>query len=317
MEINKNMRKKTLIFTLMILVLFISTSTVAGDANQTDIHSGFNKLNSECCSFIIQEQNGTVFAFRQDAPLNDHGVVIHNDTLGDLEIIKQEINTPGEHFIHAIITADGWVASHGGDSNNINDTLTIEQIASEMLTSKKISTDSLGKIQNIFKKYDYGHFLIKAPDGSYGIVFAENCLNGKLKSGEFLVIPNVNSGFSQGNYTDHGADPVDAIIDICSYEDSGWNRRNLYSYDYKLHNTSNEQKYGVDIYVTNDNGYNVGMDTSEIVTDCYFNNKYYPASEIPQNPDKLYIGSYIFEKQPMFSMFRLVDHLNNALTNTN
>ena len=60
----------------------------------------FNKENSECCSFVIQEEDETVFAFRQDSPVNGYGVTLHNDTLDDKEMIVQEIDTPGSHFIH-------------------------------------------------------------------------------------------------------------------------------------------------------------------------------------------------------------------------
>lgn len=243
-------------------------------------------------------------------------MVVHNDTLGDKEIIVQEIDTNGNHFIHAMITEDGWIASHGGDSSNIADTRVIEQIAGEMILSKDISSDSLSKIQNILKKYNYGHCFIKAPDGSYGIAYFETCVFGKLQPGEFLIVPNVYSGLRKGNYSDYGMDPVDAIVEICSYDNSGWNRRNLYSYDYKAHEVLNGQKYGLDIYVINDNGHNVGLNTSKIVTYCYFNDKKYSQTEIPQNPDKMHIGTYIFENQSIGSVFEVVDSPKNVLVNT-
>lgn len=104
-----------------------------------------------------------------------------------------------------------------------------------------------------------------------------------------------------GNYSDYAMKPIDAIIEICSYEDSGFNRRSLYSYDYKAHDTANGQKYGVDVYVTNDNGHNVGLNTSRIVTYCCFNGVRYQPSVIPQNPDRLQIGTHIFEKQSVNS----------------
>ena len=296
----------------LIVGLFAMASICSSDVNQTDFDSDFNK-SAECCSFVIQEEAGTVFAFRQDAPVDGQGVIIHNDTLDGHEVIVQEIDSPDNHFIHAIVTEDGWVAGHGGDSSNVSDTLALERIADEMLASKKISSDCLNQIQKIFKKYEYGHFLIKAPDGSYGVVYSENCTLGKLNPGEFLVIPNEYDGFSNGNYTDYSMDPVDAIVDICSYEDSGWNRRNVYSYDYKVHDVDDKQKYGVDVYVTNDNGYNVGLNTSEIVNYCYFNDDLYPESEIPQNPDKLCIANYTFENQSASPVFEFVRGLNNAL----
>lgn len=296
--------KKIILFVCLIVCLS-GAAIYASDVDEADFDSDFNESHFQCCSFAIQEEDETVFAFRQDAELSDDGVVIHNDTLNDQEIIVQEIKAPNCHFIHAMITEDGWIASHGGDSSNDTETTEMEKIACEMFVSKNISSDSLSKIQKIFKKYGYGHFFIKAPDGRYGVVFNETVLVGELKPGEFLVIPNEYYGFSGGNYTDHATDPVDAIVKICSYEKSGTNRRNLYSYDYKLQDTDNGKKYGVNVYVTNDNGHNVGLNTSEIVNYFYFNKDYYPPSAIPENPDKLYVGDYIFENQSQNSPLQL------------
>ena len=270
----------------------------------------------QCCSFAIQEKDETVFAFRQDAELSDDGVVIHNDTLNDREIIVQEIEAPDTHFIHAMITEDGWIASHGGESSNDTETEEMENIAREMLSSKKISSDSLSEIQKIFNKYGYGHFFIKSPDGKYGVVYNETVLMGNLNIGDFLVVPNEYYGFSEGKYTDYSEDPVDAIVKICSYENSGTNRRNVYSYDYKLQDTDDGKKYGVNVYVANDNGQNVGLNTSEIVSYFYFNNDFYSPSAIPENPDKLYVGDYIFENQSEYYVNKvkifqeIADYLN-------
>lgn len=314
------MNNKFLLFSI-ILVLFISMTIVsASDVNDTDTVN--DKSNSECCSFVIQEEDGMVFAFRRDSVLNGYGVVIHNETISDLEtgeeleIVKEEIDTPNNHFVHAVVTEDGWVASHGGDSYILNKTLTLESIAREMLLSKNISSDSLSQIQDIFKYFKYGHFFIKDPDGNYGIAYHQTCLYGTLKPGEFLIIPNEYYGFRGGNATDYAINPVDAIIEICSYENTGWNRQNLYSYDYKLHDTPNGQKYGVDIYATNDNGLNVGLNTSKIVTYVYYNDEFHPASTIPQNPNKLYLGTHIFENQSANSVFEVMNSSRNVLVNT-
>ena len=306
------------IFLFVSLIVCLSGMAIcASDVSEADFDSDFNESHFQCCSFAIQEKDETVFAFRQDAELGDDGVVIHNDELNNQEIIVQEIMDPDSHFIHAIITEDGWIASYGGDSSNDTETQDRENIACEMLASEEISSDSLAKIQKIFNKYGYGHFFIKAPNGKYAVVYNETVLMGKLNPGEFLVIPNEYYGFKEGNYADYGTDPVDAIVKICSYEDSGTNRRNLYSYDYKLQDTDNGKRYGVNVYVTNDNGYNVGLNTSEFVNYFYFNNDFYPPSAIPENPDKLYVGDYIFENQSRYSVINdrifqnLVDFLNS------
>ena len=314
------MNNKFLLFAFIIVFLISMASVSASDVNDTD--EVIDKSNSECCSFVIQEEDGTVFAFRQDAPLNGYGVVIHNETISDLEtgeeleIVKQEIDTPNTHFIHAVITEDGWVASHGGDSYIVNETLKLEKIAREMIFSKNISSYYLNQIQDIFKQFKYGHFFIKDPDGNYGIAFYQTCLYGTLKPGEFLIIPNEYYGLRGGNATDYAIDPVDEIIEICSYENTGENRRNLYSYEYKLHDTPDGQKYGVDVYVTDDNGLNVGLNTSKIVTYVYYNGEFHPASTIPQNPNKLHLGTHIFENQPADSVFEVINSSNNVLVNT-
>ena len=315
------MNKKFMLF-VVLLFLISMASVSASDVNETDVDVDFDKSNSECCSFVIQEENETVFGFRQDAPLNGYGVVIHNETISDsdtgeeLECIIQEIDTPGNHFIHAIITEDGWVASHGGDSYILNKTLDLEKIAKDMLLSKNISSDSLSQIQDIFKYFKYGHFFIKDPDGNYGIAYYQTCLYGKLEPGEFMIIPNEYYGFRGGNATDYAIDPVDAIVEICSYENTGWNRRNVHIYDYNVYETLEGQKYGVDVYISDDNGLNVGLNTSEIVTYVYFNDEYYPASDIPQNPDNLYLGTYIFENQTIDSVFEVVYSPDIVLVNT-
>ena len=308
--------KKILLFVCLIVCLS-GAVIYASDVNEADFDLDLNESHFQCCSLAIQEKDETVFAFRQDGELDDDGVVIHNDKLNNQEIIVQEIADSDSHFIHAMITEDGWIASHGGDSSNDTETRDMENIACEMLASKNISSDSLTKIQKIVNEYGYGCFFIKAPDGRYGVVYNETVLVGKLNLGEYLVIPNEYYGFRGGNYTDYATDPVDAIVKICSYEDSGTNRRNIYSYDYKLQDTDNGKKYGVNIYVTNDNGNNVGLNTSEIVNYFYFNNDFYSPSVIPENPDKLYVGDYIFENQTIYSVHevrlfqKIVDFLNS------
>ena len=322
----KKLRYKKLMMLTIFLISLLAVSAVSATDNATDDIVGveettdtdadFDKNISECCSFVIQEENETVFAFRQDAPLNGYGVTIHNDFLGDQEMIIQEIDRPGAHFIHAMICENGWIASHGGDSRNISKTMAIESLLQDMILSENISTDAFDQIQNFLKKDHYGHVFIKGPDGSYGVAFHQTCLFGKLEPGDYLIIPNVYSGFRKGIYHDYSNDPVDAIVMICSFENSGWNRRNLYTYDYKPHDTPEGKKYGVDVYVTNDNGNNVGLNTSKIVTYCYFNDKFFPESIIPENPDKLYIGTYIFENRSTGSVIQVLNHSDSVLVNS-
>ena len=267
----------------------------------------------ECCSFVIQENNGqTVYGFRQDAPLNGYGVEIKSQEWYGRNIIKQEIDTLYTYFFHSIITEDGWVIGQGGSQYD-SDNRAIERIAANIVSTNDISSNYLNQAKNVLHGYGYGHFFIKAPDGRYGIAFYDRYVTGFLNPGEFMVIPNEIEYYQKGQYKNYASDPVDALIQICSYDDSGLNRRNLYTYDYKIHDTPNGLFYGADVYVTNDNGHNVGLDTSRIVTHFYYKGNYYPASSVPQNPGKMYVGTHLFQNRPAGNMIELVDGVINAV----
>ena len=310
------MNFKFLIFITFVVIIAMA-SVSASDVNQTDADFDFDKANSDCCSFIIQEDDGMVFAFRRDSTLNFTGVTIYNDTIGDLEVIRQEVaDYNGTYFVHAVIAENGWVASQGGSQYD-NGSRAFDRLSAEMFLSNNISSDCLSQMQDVLREYyNYGHYFIKAPDGQYAVIHYNSWITGKLQPGEFLTIPNIRMFFRQGNYTDYGTNPVDAIIEICAYEDSGWNRRNLYTYDYKAHDTPDGQKYGVDIYVTNDNGLYVGLNTSKLANYFYYNGQLYPKSAAPDNPDKLYVATYIFENQSVDSVFEVISSPDNSLVNS-
>lgn len=315
--------RKYLIISLLMIFLFCLNAVGASDINETisddaiSYQDGIlydavndevlyeepatdktiNISNFECCSFVIQEDGETVYGFRQDAPLNGRGYKVNSQTWNGLNILKQEIDTQYTYFFHCIITENGWVIGQGGSQYD-SDSRSIEQIAGQIVVNNDISPDYLRRVKNILAGYDYGHFFVKAPDGRYGISFANTYLTGTLQVGQYMVIPNEIEYHVKGNYKDLASNPVDALIIACSYDDSGLNRRNLMTYDYKVHDTANGQYYGVDVYATNDNGHNVGLDTSKIVTHFYYKGQYYPPSSVPENPNKLYVATHIFENRP-------------------
>lgn len=303
--------KKSLIILSVLAIFFYSLGAVnaVDDLNTTQISDNnevvyetsfeedeVNLSASECCSFIIQEQGETIYAFRQDSPLNGHGVKINEVNWYGYNVLKQEIDRKDDYFCHCIITEHGWVIGQGGSQYG-DASLAIEQVAATMVQSNNIAYNYLNQISEILSRYGYGHFLIKAPDGRYGISFVDTCLMGNLQVGQYLVVPNYYSYYDKGNYKYYNSNPVEAIISICSYDLSGLNRRNLYVYDYKVKENENGVFYGADIYVTNDNGRNAGLSTSKIVTHFYYKGQYFPASSVPQMPGKIYVGTHIYESQ--------------------
>ena len=271
-----------------------------------------NLSESECCSFIIQENGETIYAFRQDGKLNGNGIQINAQSWNGLNILKQEIDDKKEYFFHSIITENGWVIGQGGSQYD-DASRSIEQIAATMVLNNDISYASLQQIQGVLSRYGYGHFIIKAPDGRYGISFVDAILTGTLYEGQYMVIPNYYSYYDKGNYRDYGSNPVDAIIVICSYDYSGLNRRDVITYDYKVKETVDGVFYGVDVFATNDNGLNVGLDTAGIVTHVIFKGQYFPPSAIPENPGKNYLGTHIFESQYFGNSIELVEGHSSVL----
>ena len=119
-----------------------------------------NISNYECCSFVIQESDETVYGFRQDAPLNGHGYKVNSQSWNGLNVLKQEIDTQYTYFFHCIITENGWVIGQGGSQYD-SDSRSIEQIAGQIVVNNDIAPDYLRRVRNILAPYDYGHFFIK------------------------------------------------------------------------------------------------------------------------------------------------------------
>ena len=63
-----------------------------------------NKSDSECCSFLIQENGEMVYGYRQDSPLNGFGVQAVSQNWYGMNILKQEIDNTNSYFFHGIIT---------------------------------------------------------------------------------------------------------------------------------------------------------------------------------------------------------------------
>ena len=273
----------------------------------------FNLSESECCSFVIQENSRTIYGFRQDAKLNGNGIQINPQSWNGIDVLKQEIDAKNnDYFFHSIITENGWVIGQGGSQYD-DASRTIEQIAATMVLNNDISYSSLQQIQGVLSRFGYGHFIIKAPDGRYGISFVDAILTGTLQPGQYMIIPNYYSYYVKGDYRQYSPDPVDALIIICSYDDSGLNRRNLITYDYCVKETYDGVYNGVDVYATNDNGINVGLDTKNIVVYVKYKGQYFPPSAIPENPGKNYLGTHAFPNQYYGKSISLIEGDSVAL----
>lgn len=268
---------------------------------------------SECSSIVLHvNDNEGVISVRRDAT-NAVTLTIDSGSWGNIEYQKQYKYNDG-YFAHAIVTSNGWLIGNGGitDGNAFSQ---IEGIASEMVVNNVISDAYLSRIYSILSRYSLGHFVIKAPDGTYGVVFVGLYHVGKLEPGQFVVCPNVYSYSQKGTY-DTRLNPVDAAIKLDYADSYGVNRRNVFTYHWKLTTSPNGLSYAVDSYVSNDNGAGVGRSTSSLADNFYYYGNYIPKSSIPQTLNKMGLGTHIFDKSSI-EIFKLLEPVKSSVVGQN
>ncbi|WP_407378938.1 carboxypeptidase-like regulatory domain-containing protein [Methanobrevibacter sp.] len=268
---------------------------------------------SECSSIVLHVSDSEgVISVRRDAT-NAVTLSIESGSWGNIDYVKQYKTSDG-YFAHAIVTSNGWLIGNGGvtDGSSFRQ---IESIASEMVVNNVISNDYLSRIYNIISRDSLGHFVIKASDGTYGVVFPNLYHVSKLEPGQYLVCPNVYSKSQKGTY-DASLNPVDAAIRITYTDSYGVNRRNIQTYHWKLTASQNGLSYGVDTYTSNDNGAGVGRSTASLRDDLYYFGTFHSKNSIPMTPDKMYLGTHVFDKTSV-EIFKLLTPVSSALVGEN
>lgn len=285
-----------------------SSINYAGNTTSDD-----NLINlSECSSLVLHVSDSEgVISFRRDST-EAADLYIVEGNWGQIDFIKQ-YKTSGGYFFHAIVTSNGWLIGTGGITDGSRNRQ-IESIASEMVLNNEIADSYLRRIYNIISSDSLGHFVIKAPDGTYGVAFTNLYHVGKLNPGEFVLCPNVYSK-SQRGYYDSSLNVVDAAIKIIYTDSYGVNRRNVMTYHYKVV-SSNGLSKEVDVYGSNDNGRGVGRSTAGLADNVYYFGSYFSKSKLPQTPDKVKLGTYVFSKVPT-DIFSLTQPVNTSLIGEN
>ena len=304
---------------LLIIIIFISIGCVSanyvidmdsdisiqdvGNAvdYQTLIDDGV--LDSECCSVFLQLEDGnTAYAFRRDANY-EANIFIENFTIdngfdGVIGCIKQ-YKTEDGYFLQSIITDDGWVVSVGGKSDGSNNQI-IENTSIEMLKSHNISLYNLTAIQKVLKKDQMGHFVIKAPNGTYAIVFSNKIVDGELKQGEYISVPNKDSYFRSGYV--NPSNPLKTVLKLACTDQFGLERRDITVY--LIDTTDDGTK--VQLYAANDDGngsfgYN---STINMTDDLNISGNVVKGSDLPVAPDYLDLGSFEIKHKSLSTLVR-------------
>ena len=281
-----------------------SLKDFVGDATDDDLAD-----LSECSSVVLQvSATESVISFRRDST-EAADITVESGNWGDIEYLKQ-YKTSGGYFAHAIVTSNGWLIGNGGVTDG-SVYRQIESIASEMVVKDVISNDYLSRIYNILSRYSLGHFVIKAPDGTYGVVFTDRYHVSNLNPGQYIICPNIYSYSKKGTY-DSSLNPVDAAIKLVYTDSYGVNRRNVMTYNYKPVSSDTGVSFGVECYASNDNGAGVGRSTASLADNIYFYGKYFSRSSLPVTPNKIYMGTHAFAGTSI-EIFKLLSPVATSL----
>ena len=230
----------------------------------------------DCCTSIIQGYNNdSALSFRRDSETNITINVTHNST-----IIKQ-CKASGTYFFHVLISKDGWFVGNGGkDDGEVSHT--VEDIALKMISNKQITTTDFNQIIKLKSNASMGHFIIKAPNGTYMLMtkYKKNFYkeSGVLKAGDYIVLPNSPNYFHKGNYIKYTG--ISSIMlasrKLNALDDYASQRHNIITYYY------NPSAYStVKITASNDDGRYIGKNSANYVDSIQTNTKLISKKIIP------------------------------------
>ncbi len=249
-----------------------------------------NSVGDDCCSAIIQGyNNNSAISFRRDS-IEAVTLNITHDT----NIVKQYKGT-SNYFVHVIVSKDGWIVGNGGvdDSTSAHK---IENYALSIINNNQISNTTFNNIINLKKNTVKGHFVIKAPNGTYALYinYYGNTKKetGTLLPGQYLEVPNDPSYFSKGYFQDvvSTTNISTASRLIAAKDKYNANRRDIITYYVKKYPTYTQVK----IYASNDDGRYVNKTTEKLVDSIKTNNKFYAASSIPAAPNSIVVDDITF-----------------------
>ena len=255
-----------------------------------------NVASSEgCSSAIIQiDEKNSAISFRRDSDDSINVNIIYQKNG-----ILQFKNDP-DYFWHVIVNNNGWIVGNGGVDTPYS-AEQLEAYAKIMIEKNDIIDELLDNAYKIKSMLRLGHYFIKAPDGTYGLLIhiidekKVKLEKGKLKSGEYIISPNNYKFYQKGNISDLNInDKNNTYISryLTAIDEYSNARTNDFTYNYI---TTDNLKY-VDIFTANDDGSMAKKDNnSYLYNDICFNNKYILGEKVPIIMDGMYLDRYLIE----------------------
>ena len=250
------------------------------------------EITEGCSSTFIQiDDDNAAFTFRRDSSTSINVNIIYQNNG-----ILQYKSDP-DYFWHAIINKDGWIVGSGGvDTPYSSEKL--EAYAKIMIKENKIIDEFIDKVFRVKSMYDLGHFLIKSPNGTYGLVIniiGENIVKiekGKINHGEYIISPNDYNYYRKGKISDLKIKENYTYISryLAAIDEYSSVRTNDFTYNII---TKDKSKY-VDIFVSNDDGSLANKsNNSYLYNDINIKDKYILGEKVPIIMNGLYLDRYL------------------------
>ncbi|AAB85272.1 unknown [Methanothermobacter thermautotrophicus str. Delta H] len=246
------------------------------------------KATSNCCSVIVNVNDTcAVFAYRRDSTYAAT-LKIQRTVWNGRETLKEYKTTNG-YFFHTVISEGGWMMGAGGpDIVWINRAL--ESIGGDIIRRGNVTSYDMKRAHSLVRRLGLGHFVIRGPGGQAGVSIYRRGYSRlsvfRLKSGEYLSVPNSPSYYRRGYYSRWSRDPLKAAVYAAGTDRWGINRRNILLYETR----SEKNSTSVKVHVTFDGGRLIGRYRGR-PDNILFLGKYISASSIPRIPTTRFLGT--------------------------
>ena len=265
------------------------------DSNIVNVQNTSNLVEFDCCTVYLRlNQDDYVISHRRDGGTFNMTVYIDKD-----QDFIREYKAILSYFFLSKVYTNGWVIGCGG-WENAGENEKIEAIAGDMVKNENINLDALELILKNKHFSTVGHFLIVAPNGTYGNVITHSGNDfvkiGVLGDGDYIISPN-GPDYRREGHLDNITDVVDANIYLSANDWYGVSRHGIVIHHINL----NENGFSDAVYVSNDDGRFVNRSDGFICDDYWFKEELTPTYEVPLILDKKYLGTYYLLNKTIIS----------------
>ena len=252
---------------------------------------------SGCCTVLVHvKDDHYVLSYRRDAR-SPAEVIIERTNWAGRPALKEYKENSGGYFCHTVITEDGWIVTIGGrDCPELNREL--ERLGQRIAERGRVAKEDIQRAERILRENQWGHFVVKAPDGTVGVAVYDYRVSAgrtelfKLKEGEYVKVTNNPRFYDVGRFREYDPDPVTAAIKVAGRDTYAIHRRDVITY----YISPRKRGASVRVWASYDGGAMVGG-APGAPDPVNFLGKRVPADKLPTIPKRLELGTVTLERE--------------------